>query len=279
MSEIKKITNQLEKALIEIEDTSLDTIVEALVGNEFRTELEIAKNKEVCKFLRKNSTEKRNLAKTNRIVCDFLRFFETETTLQRLCDLDSALSDEISAQSKESKAFDALKVEVLKMLETPLDFFEELVSLEREIASLENTLTDYISLPLIGATTDSLDFIDVDFDVIAKEDQPAPQGRLQIKKQEKKEQTVKPFKSSDNREIADTTGTDCTLTEKQLRSAQEVPDWSVDLPDELICRSDIYEITKSQILLVKKASKNKQDYDSGWYRQTARNPSRYQRKW
>lgn len=279
MSEIKKIINQLEKSLIEIEDTSLESIVEALVGNEFRTEIEIAKNKEICRFLKRNSVEKRHLAKTNRIVFDFLRLFEKETTLQRLRDLDTALSDEISAQSQESRAFEAVKAEVMKMLETPLDFFEESVELEREVISLETTLTDYISLPFIGATTDSLNFIDVEFEDIAKKQQPVLQGGLQVKKPEKIEEPSKSCRLTKSCGIEKSNGEEPASPERQVNNVQEVPDWSIDLPDELICRSESYKDPKSQILVVKKPSENKQDYDPAWHRRTASNTSRYQRKW
>jgi len=258
MSDIKKILSQLEASLVSLESEQSESIVDAVTGNEFRTQLEAEKNKELCQFLEHNSSQNPKNAKINKLTVDFINFFEREISTQRLRDFEAAVDAEVSQQRRQSKAFELLYSEIEKMIDKPLDFAEEAIAMENEALRLESALMEFISLPFNDTRENALNVIDAEFVVFWPTQAPQNQTPLKIKKQE----TPHSNQTSLFLEIEECAQKKLNETlhtkENNKKSAEDIrdwnadiPDWSVDIPERNVEESDSIDGYRSKILIVR----------------------------
>jgi len=260
MSDIKKILAQLEASLVSLENEQSESVIDAVTGNEFRTQLEAEKNKELCRFLKQNSHQNPKNAEINKLTVDFINFFEREISTQRLRDFEAAVDAEVSQQRRQSEAFELLYSEIEKMIDKPLDFAEEAIAMENEALRLESALMEFISLPFIDTRENALNVIDAEFVVFWPTQAPQNQTPLKIKKQETPHANQKSLfigiEDCAQKEFIKTTSTQQNNKKSTVEIHDwnsDIPDWSVDIPSHSVEEDDSFDGYKSKILIVKKS--------------------------
>lgn len=147
MSEVKNLLEQIKQFTQTEALQNLDDVFGKLVGNEISSRLEQAKNADFARFLRKEMAASQEMSSVNGYLIAVLCYGEKKLSAQRISDFNAALEDVIREKMLESQEFAEVISHIKQLVESPLDFAGELLSLEEETLLLEEKLSRYASMP------------------------------------------------------------------------------------------------------------------------------------